>query len=132
MVDVYNALGTVNVFADVEGYFAPPGTSTSAGEFHPIAPVRVCDTRSTTPGTSPCKTHGALVAGVPMLVTVTGGAIPGNGTAAAWVLNLTGVAGTASTYVSVYPASSGGTCAAPNNSPPTLAASATQPNRVEG
>ena len=130
MVDVYNALGTVNVFADVEGYFAPPGTSTSAGEFHPIAPVRVCDTRSTTPGTSPCKTHGALVAGVPMLVTVTGGAIPGNGTAAAVVLNLTGVAGTASTYVSVYPASSGGTCAAPKISTLNLVANAIEANRV--
>jgi hypothetical protein len=128
-VDIYNALGTVNVFADVEGYFAPPGVSTPAGEFHPFAPVRVCDTRSTSPGTSPCKTHGALTAGAPMLVTVTGGAIPNTGTAAA-VLNLTGVAGTASTYVSVYPTSSGGTCAAPKISTLNLVANAIEANRV--
>jgi hypothetical protein len=129
VVDIYNALGTVNVFADVEGYFAPPAISTHAGEFHPIAPVRVCDTRSTSPGTSPCKTHGALTAGAPMLVTVTGGAIPSTGTAAA-VLNLTGVAGTASTYVSVYPTSSGGTCAAPKISTLNLVANAIEANRV--
>jgi len=128
-VDIYNALGRVNAFADVEGYFAPPGVSTPAGEFHPIAPVRVCDTRSTSPGTSPCKTHGALTAGAPMLVTVTGGAIPNTGTAAA-VLNLTGVAGTASTYVSVYPTSSGGTCAAPKISTLNLVANAIEANRV--
>src|SRR6202030_1022448 len=65
-VNIYNALGTVNVLADVEGYFAPP-TSTPAqqGEFHPIAPVRVCDTRINSP-TPACRAHGVLVGGRPM------------------------------------------------------------------
>jgi IPT/TIG domain len=130
MVDIFNAAGTVNVLGDVEGYFAPPLAPTPAGEFHPGTPVRVCDTRSTTSGSSPCKTHGVLVGGSPMLVTVTGSAIPGNGTAAAAVLNLTGVLGTSGTYVSVYPTSTTGTCAGPPVSTLNLPANAVEANRV--
>jgi IPT/TIG domain len=130
MVDIFNAVGTVNVLADVEGYFQPPVASTPAGEFHSVAPVRICDTRSTTSGTNPCKTHGVLVGGAPMLVTVTGSAIPGNGTAVAAVLNLTGVLGTLGTYVSVYPTSSSGTCTAPRISTLNLPANAVEANRV--
>jgi hypothetical protein len=130
-VVIYNAAGTVNVVADVEGYFAPPGSPTVAGGFHPIPPGRVCDTRSTTLGTSACKTHGALIAGSPMLVTVTtGGQIPGGGTAAAAVLNVTGVAGTAGTFVSVYPPASNGNCGAPGVSTLNIVAGAVQANRV--
>lgn len=45
-VNIYNALGTLNVVVDVEGYFVPQASSNPAGEFHPIAPLRVCDTRT--------------------------------------------------------------------------------------
>jgi hypothetical protein len=129
-VNIYNALGTVNVLADVEGYFAPP-TSTPAqqGEFHPIAPVRVCDTRSTSP-TPACRAHGVLVGGTTMVVNVTGGTIPNDGTAEAAVLNLTGVVGTAPTYISVFPTSSTGTCAVPRVSTLNLLANAVEANRV--
>ena len=34
-VDIYNALGTVNVLADVEGWFVPDASTTVSGEFHP-------------------------------------------------------------------------------------------------
>jgi hypothetical protein len=130
-VVLYNAAGSVNVFADVEGYFAPPGAPTPAGEFHPILPVRVCDTRSTTTGTSACKTHGALVGGSAMLVTVTtGGEIPSGGVAAAAVFNVTAVAGTAGTYVSVFPPASNGTCGAPSVSTLNVLAGAVEANRV--
>ena len=91
--------------------------------------VRVCDTRSTS-ATTACRTHGALVGGSAMLVTVTGSAIPGNGTAAAAVLNLIGVTPTAPTYVSVYPTSSTGTCPAPKISTLNLVAKAVEANRV--
>jgi hypothetical protein len=131
-VDIYNAVGAVNVLADVEGYFAPPQAAGTSGEFHPIAPIRVCDTRSTSP-TPACKAHGILVAGVPMVVTVTGiGAnpIPGSSTAEAAVLNLTGVASSASTYVSVYPTSSNGTCGSPRVSTLNLITGAVEANRV--
>lgn len=129
-VVIYNAAGIVDVLADVEGYFEPPASPTPAGEFHPISPVRVCDTRSTTKATSACKSHGLLNAGSPMLVTVTGGEIPGAGLAAAAVLNLTGVAGTAATYVSVYPPASNGTCGAPGVSTLNILAGAVEANRV--
>ena len=99
------------MLADVEGYFEPEASSDATGEFHPIAPVRVCDTRSTS-APSTCRTHGVLAGAAPMVVNVTGSgsdAIPGTGAAAA-VLNLTGVAGNAPTYLSVYPTNASGSC----------------------
>jgi IPT/TIG domain len=128
-VNIFNALGTVNVLADVEGYFAPPPSATTAGEFHPIPPVRVCDTRpkSVTPA---CAAHGVLVGGTPMAVNVTGGSIPSDGTAAAVVLNITGVSGTASGYLSVFPTSSTGSCPVPGISTLNLLASTVVANRV--
>ncbi len=70
--------GRSNVIADVEGYFAPQASSDIVGEFHPIAPVRVCDTRPESP-TPACSAHGALGAGGAMVVNVSGtgaGAVP--------------------------------------------------------
>lgn len=131
-INIYNSVGSVNVLGDVEGYFIPPLAATPAGEFHPIAPVRVCDTRSTSP-TPACKAHGILAAGAPMLVTVTGigvNPIPSGGSAAAAVLNLTGVGSSAPTYVSVYPTSSNGTCGSPRVSTLNLLANAVEANRV--
>jgi hypothetical protein len=134
-VNVYNALGTVNVTGDVEGYFEPDVSSDVTGEFHAIAPVRVCDTR-TTSSTAQCRTHGALVGGSPLVVNVTAsGGIPGNGNAAAAVLNITGVAGTALTYLSVFPTTASGGCAFGGSTPPTfstlnLAAGNVEANRV--
>ncbi len=128
-VSIYNSVGSVNVIVDVEGYFAPPTVATTAGEFHPILPSRVCDTRSTSP-TPACKAHGPVVAGSPMLVTVTG-AIPAGGTAEAAVLNLTAVAGTANTFVTVFPTSTSGTCTqAPSASTINVVAGAIEANRV--
>ncbi len=111
-VNIYNSLGTVNVVVDVEGYFVPPLSPTPAGEFHPIAPTRVCDTRSAS-----YACHGALVGGAPRAVTVAQGAIPNTGAAAAAVLNVTAVAGSASTLLTVYPTSSNGTCATGSSVP---------------
>jgi hypothetical protein len=129
-VNIFNALGTVNVIADVEGYFAPQASSDATGEFHPITPVRVCDTRSD------CQTHGMLQAGQSIVVNASAaGGIPNDGTAEAAVLNLTGIAGTASTYLSVFPTTSSGTCAysgstAPPFSTLNLTAGAVEANRV--
>jgi IPT/TIG domain len=135
-VDIFNSVGTVNVLADVEGYFAPQASSDVTGEFHPIAPVRVCDTRSAS-AASACRTHGAVVAGTPMIVNVTAsgaGAISSTAASAA-VLNVTGVAGSAGTYMSVFPTSSNGTCAYSASHPPpvstlNLLAGAVEANRV--
>lgn len=128
-VNIFNAVGTVNVVADVEGYFEPQSSSDVTGQYHPMAPVRVCDTRTTRYA---CGARGALVGAVPRLVNVTGagaGDIPTSGVQAA-VLNLTGVAGTAATYLSVYPPTSAGACTSPGISTLNLAAGHVQANRV--
>lgn len=140
-LDLYNSLGGVSVVADVEGYFtAPSGTQ---GEFHPISPLRVCDTRKAETA-NPCNDEGtqdlALGPGQAEAVNVTavtgtGGSIPSNGTAEAAVVNLTAVAGTASTYLSVYPTNSSGLCNAPDQVPPSTSslnvyAATNQANRV--
>ncbi|MGA8360654.1 MAG: IPT/TIG domain-containing protein [Candidatus Dormiibacterota bacterium] len=135
-VDIYNPLGTVDVVADVEGYFAPDSATDPTGEFHPIAPVRVCDTRTKVRAT-PCQSHGALLSGQPIIVNVTrsgSNAIPGTNAAVA-ALNLAGVAGSAATNLTVFPTTSTGTCAytgthAPPFSTLNLAAGAVVANRV--
>jgi protocatechuate 3,4-dioxygenase beta subunit len=134
-VGIYNAMGSVNVVADVEGYFEPEPPSDVAGEFHEIAPVRVCDTRHNS-GTPVCSAKGA-VSQTPLIVNVTGtalDAVPQTGAEAA-VLNLTGLAGTKPTLLSVFPTSSNGTCAyntshAPPFSTLNLSAGETRANRV--
>jgi hypothetical protein len=135
-VNIFNPVGIVNVLADVEGYFEPQVVTDVTGEFHPISPVRVCDTRSTAPA-SACRTHGAVVAGTPMVVDVTDGGTntisPSDANAA--VLNVTGVAGSAGTYLSVFPTTASGTCAYSGAHPPpvstlNLVVGAVQANRV--
>jgi hypothetical protein len=137
-VDLYNSLGAVDVVADVEGYFtAPAGTQ---GQFHPIAPLRVCDTRLGQPA-NPCNDQGTQdltlgpgqVAKVDVAaVTSAQGDIPSDGSAEAAVLNLTAVSGTQATYLSVFPSSSNGTCstAVPQSSTLNVSARTNQANRV--
>jgi hypothetical protein len=142
-VNLYDNQGTVNLVADVEGYFtAPSGT---AGEFHAMAPLRVCDSRAGQPanpcngeGTGPSLPLGPGQAEAVDVATVTGGSggsIPSNGTAAAVVLNLTAVSGNQETYLSVYPTNSSGQCSASGQVPPksstlNVEAEVNQPNRV--
>ncbi len=129
-VNIFNAAGTVSVIADVEGYFQPEPASDATGEFHPIAPVRMCDTRTS------CQSHRALGRGQAIVVNVTAAAgIPGSGSADAAVLNLTGVAGSTATYLSVFPTTSNGTCAyggthAPPFSTLNLGTGVVEANRV--
>jgi len=129
-VNVYNSVGSVDVVADVEGYFEAQASSVVTGEFHPMTPVRVCDTRTA------CGTQKALVAGRSVVVTVNGGGgIPSSGTAEAAVLDVTGVVGTAGTYLSVFPTTATGTCAYSALHPPpfstlSLGAGAVRTNRV--
>jgi hypothetical protein len=129
-VNIYNALGAVNVVADAEGYFEPEASSDAAGEFHPMTPVRLCDTR-TNVAANQCTGH-ELIGGVALRVNVTGSganAIPATGAAAA-VLNVTGVSGSAPTFLSVYPTTSSGTCATPGVSTLNLVTGQVQANRV--
>ena len=144
-VNIFNAVGTVNVLADVEGYFAPQASSNPAGEFHSMAPLRVCDTRVGAGITSNGCNQGhsssnVLGSGQVVKVNVTGkpagvpgspATIPGDGTAGAVVLNLTAIGPTASTYVSVYPPQSNGVCTSGNGSSSlNVVAGQVQANRV--
>ncbi len=107
--------GTVYFVVDIEGYYAPPG-STPAGLYNPVAPTRIADTRcsesplppnitssycaSLPSANSPLSTIGA---GQTENVTVIGvGGIPTSGVSAV-VLNLTAIGHTKSGYLTAYP-----------------------------
>ncbi len=134
-VSIFNAAGSINVVADVQGYYtSSTGAAGSPGEYHALSPpVRTCDTRSGN-GT-PCAGH-PIGAGQRLLVAVTGGqsAVSDGGAAAAVALNLTAVQGTKATYLTVFPPSlSGGspTCTSPPLvSDLNVGPNAIQPNRV--
>ena len=144
-VDVFNAVGTAGVVADVEGYFAPQAASNPLGEFHPIPPLRVCDSRAGQPA-NPCNGNGAAP-GDSVLgpgqsakvnvtqVTATSGDVPADGTAAAGAFNLTAVLASQPTYLSLFPTSADGTCAYGSGKPaPPISTinlnAGTQANRV--
>ena len=107
-ISIYNSLGSINVAVDVEGYFAAPSGSSPAGLFHPITPLRICDTRS---GSSTACSGSELGQGLWTKVVVSGcptgnpsctGSVPTTD-AAAVALNLTAVNGSAGTFLSVLP-----------------------------
>jgi hypothetical protein len=125
-VSIYNSVGSINVAVDVEGYFAAPTvTSAVPGLYHPIPPLRVCDTRAGTgtdcSGTSSDNLLAAyqwtkvVVSGCPPDDLSCSASVPTNGTAAAVALNLTAVHGSAGTFLSVVPPNSSDAC--PTGSP---------------
>jgi len=139
---IFNDAGTIDVVADVEGYYFSGGSG-SSGEFHALSPpIRVCDSRGDqgTPGTLCAGTGGSsdpLSAGEARLVAVTDGAtgVSTSGDAEAAVLNLTAVSGTAGTFLTVYPPTSSGSGPPTCGTPPTAStlnvpANTNQPNRV--
>ena len=151
-VNIYNGLGTVNVVADVEGYFIPASASLPAGEYHPIAPIRVCDTRAGQPATTcngnndgkphalgPNSSIKVAVAGSPTYCgTITcppNDFIPTDGTAENAIINLTAIAGTSNTFLSIVPFTTtgcqfGGSKGAPSYSDVNVNAGGVQANRV--
>jgi hypothetical protein len=143
-VNLYNALGTVNVVVDVEGYFVPQASSNPAGELHAIAPLRVCDTRAKQPANGcnlghstdnrigPAQVLKVNVSGIPSGVGGSPASIPTDGSAGAAVLNLTAVAGTQATWLSVFPTQSNGTCSTsvPASSTINVSAGGVLANRV--
>ncbi len=135
-VSIYNALGSIDVVADVEGYYlSGPG---SAGAFHVESPpVRVCDTRGGQGTACNGGSSDPLGPGQSRLVAVAGGStgVSTGANAEAAVLNLTAVSGSAATYLSVFPPTQSETgpptCGAtPLVSNLNVAANTNQPNRV--
>ncbi len=139
-MSVFNAAGRADVIVDIQGYFAPPGASPVAGAFHPMRPLRICDTRAGQ-GTvcagavnNPIRANtwrDVVLSGLPP--GGNGPAIPSDGTAAAAVFNLTGTQGSATTYLSVEPPDPRtGLCptGAPSVSNINLPPGSSLPNRV--
>lgn len=115
MLDLYNASGTVDVVADVFGWYAP----TRGGPFVSNQPRRVLDTRAAV-GVAQAKP-------VPAQGSVTldlTGVLPPGATAA--VFTVTGTNATASTFITVYPHGQ----ARPTTSSVNLTAGRTVPNLV--
>ncbi len=98
-VTLYNQNGSTEVVVDLQGYFAA-AVSGAAGEYVPLTPARIADTRS---GSGEPYAGTALGPGQTLNIHVAGvGGVPVSGAAAA-VLNLTVTDTTASSFLSVYP-----------------------------
>jgi hypothetical protein len=94
-VTIFNEGGTTNVVVDVDGYYTCTASSTASGLYDAISPTRVLGTLAS----------GALDAGgTSVAVSVTGTATGVPSTASAVVVNLTVAGGTASSFLSAYPA----------------------------
>jgi hypothetical protein len=137
-VGIYNSAGTINVAVDVEGYFAvPTATSNVPGLFHPIPPLRICDTRlgSGTACSGDSLGQGqwekVVVSGCPTGDPSCAESLP-TSDAATVALNLTGVNGSATTFLSVVPPDGSDQCpsAAPGFSNLNVDSATDLPNRV--
>jgi CSLREA domain-containing protein len=109
-ISLYNALGSVDIAIDVEGYYTS-NTSVKTGLFNPVNPTRICDTRSTS-SSNQCNTGSNTTLGAMKTLTVqVTGSINGTTTvptgASAVVLNVTATNTTApGGYLTVWPAGS--------------------------
>ena len=93
---MYNNLGTVNVAADIQGYFQG---DTTGSTYVPLAPARILDTRVGTGGTSTPVGPGGTI----QLKVVDAGGVPAaGGTAVALNVTATNVSGLES-YLTVWP-----------------------------
>jgi hypothetical protein len=93
-IDLYNSAGTVNLVADLQGYFS----SSSQSKYTPAGPVRILDTRNGTGGYSSPVGSGKAIS-----LQVTGqDGVPASGVTAV-VLNLTATGPTTSGWVIAYP-----------------------------
>ena len=88
-VTIYNHTGKTDVVVDLEGYFAPQSTSSTAGAYVPLTPARI-DTGTTL---GPGGSTNVQVAGVGGVPAGAGGAI----------LNVTVTHTTAASFATVYP-----------------------------
>ena len=100
---VYNSVGSVNFIVDVNGWFGTGAEVTPGAHFYAVPPTRICDTRAgsgTQCATAPTAAVSRLipVAGVKVTPAIDGGAPP-----VAVVVNLTGVLGTSTTFLELYP-----------------------------
>ncbi|HYA00864.1 MAG TPA: Ig-like domain-containing protein, partial [Candidatus Binatia bacterium] len=105
-VCVYNSQGTENAVLDVDGWFGNGQEEATGFHYYAISPTRLCDTRGAAGVgyTTEC-TGDPLTTGATMNVPVAGmSQITGTGAPVAVIANVTGVSGTAGTFLTLYPA----------------------------
>ncbi|MGW0465877.1 FlgD immunoglobulin-like domain containing protein [Streptomyces sp. NPDC003027] len=117
-VSFYNRAGTVDLLADVAGYYTD---NAQGARFKPLAPVRAMDTRA---GVGVPKAKVGPAGTVTLQVTGRNG-VPSSGVSAV-VMNVTATNVTAPTFVSVHPDGTARTSASNLN----LVANETRPNLV--
>jgi hypothetical protein len=121
-VTIFNGLGTADAVVDLEGYFAPP-SGVTAGQFVPVVPARITDTRA---GSGQPNAGSKLAAGTTLIVQVAGtGGIPASGITAV-VLNTTVTDTTTAGFLTVFPTGT----TLPTASNLNWTAGVTVPNRV--
>jgi subtilisin family serine protease len=102
-VCVFNSVGSINVIVDLDGWFGTGAETSTGALFNALAPTRICDTRAGSPTDCANMTLGGNTA---LTIPVAGvGAVPlmAEAPPIAVVVNLTGVAGSATTYFTLYP-----------------------------
>jgi hypothetical protein len=121
-VTIYNGLGTADAVVDLQGYFTPSSGGT-AGQFVPLVPARITDTRA---GSGQPNAGSTLGSGITLDVQISGaGGVPASGVTAV-VLNATVTDTTSAGFLTVFPKGA----ARPLASNLNWAAGVTVPNRV--
>lgn len=139
-ITIFNSAGRADAVVDVQGYFTAPTGSPTAGKFHTMPPLRICDSRAG--GNTECagSSNNPVQGGTWRRVVLSGlppGApggtpsIPTTGAEAA-VFNLTATGASQSTYLAVAAPNSGDACptTAPKFSNINIGAGISLPNRV--
>ena len=99
-VSIYDDAGSTDVVVDLEGYFSPPASGSTAGEYVPLTPTRITDTR---PGSGQANAGRTVGPAGTLNIQVAGaGGVPAANVAAA-VLEITATDTTASSFLTVYP-----------------------------
>jgi hypothetical protein len=99
-VNFYNALGNVNVIADVNGFFTGSGSTFGGSGFVGVAPTRIIDTRAAST-CAPYKAPCPIGQGGEWVEAIASGE-------SALVMNVTATQPTASSYMTVFPNPSAG------------------------
>ncbi len=126
-IDVYNAVGTVNVVLDIEGYVS----ATSMGLYTSTTPLRICDTRPPGDGIIANRCDSGVPSPIgqdsvrTFAVSGMGSPVPTSGVSAV-VFNLTAINPSVSTVLTAFAAGTG----KPNASNLNLVAHSALPNRV--
>jgi hypothetical protein len=121
-ITIFNGTGRADAVVDLEGYYAPSSGGT-AGEFVPVVPARITDTR---PNSGQANAGSTLAPNTTLNVQVRGiGGIPISGVTAV-VMNVTATGTTSAGFFTVFP--TGG--ALPNASNLNWTTGVTVPNRV--